>query len=146
MAVDDTNGVAQERSAAIAASFDRQGFLRAIGARLVHLAAGHCTIELPFSDAVSQQHGFFHGGAVGTLADVAGGYAAMTMVDAGRDVLTLEYKINFVRPATGKLLTARGEVLRAGRSVIVTRADVFDADNRLCAAMQQSMAPAPLGA
>jgi len=142
----DANGISEERQAAITASFDRQGFLRTIGARLVHLGAGHCTIELPFGDAVSQQHGFFHGGVVGTLADVAGGYAAMTMIEADRDVLTLEYKINFVRPATGAVLTARGEVLRAGRSVIVTRVDIFDAEGRLCAAMQQSIVPAPSGA
>ena len=146
MSSENANGISEERRAAIAASFDRQGFLRTIRARLAHLSAGHCTIELPFGDAVSQQHGFFHGGVVGTLADVAGGYAAMTMVEAGRDVLTLEYKINFVRPATGAVLTARGEVLRAGRSVIVTRVDIFDADDRLCAAMQQSIVPAPLRA
>jgi len=143
---EDAGGISEERRAAITASFDRQGFLRTIGARLVHLCAGHCTIELPFGEAVSQQHGFFHGGVVGTLADVAGGYAAMTKIEAGGDVLTLEYKINFVRPATGAVLTARGEVLRAGRSVIVTRVDIFDADGRLCAAMQQSIVPAAPGA
>lgn len=104
-----------ERRDSIMASFARQGLLRRFSARLALLEPGHCRIELPFDDAVAQQHGFFHGGAVGTIADVAGGYAAMTMVEAGRDVLTLESKINFLRPATGATLIARGEVLRAGR-------------------------------
>lgn len=144
------NGAGSEMSEAqreqITASFARQGFLRGMAARIVRLEAGRCSIELPFGDAVSQQHGFFHGGAIGALADTAGGYAAMTMVSDDRDVVTLEYKINFLRPAVGGLLIAEGEVLRAGRSVIVTRVDVYaiDGDRRaLCAALQQSIAPAP---
>jgi uncharacterized protein (TIGR00369 family) len=133
-----------EQRVSIQASFERQGFLHVLGALIVRLEPGRCVIELPFGKGVSQQHGFFHGGAIGALADVAGGYAAMTMVDPGCDVLTLEYKINFLRPATGAMLTARGEVLRAGRTVIVTRVDVLDVEGRLCAAMQQSIAPAPI--
>jgi uncharacterized protein (TIGR00369 family) len=110
------------------------------------LAAGRCSIELPFNAKVAQQHGFFHGGAVGALADTAGGYAAMTVASEDADVLTLEYKINFLRPAAGSLLIAEGVVLRAGRSVIITRVDVFVTANeqrRLCAAVQQSIVPAP---
>ena len=138
--------VSAERRDSIEASFERQGFLHVLGAHIARLEPGRCVIELPFGKAVSQQHGFFHGGVVGALADVAGGYAAMTMVDPGRDVLSLEYKINFLRPATGAMLTAHGEVLRAGRTVIVTRVDVLDVEGRLCAAMQQSIAPAPIAA
>ncbi len=128
---------------AIRASFVASGMMRAMGARIAELQTGVCAIELPFGDAVAQQHGFFHGGAIGTLADTAGGYAAMTTVPRGTDVLTLEYKINFLRPATGRLLVARGEVLRAGRSVIVTRVNVLDEEQRVCAAMQQTIVPAP---
>lgn len=129
-------------SEAVHASFEASGMMQGIGARIVELRAGLCAIELPFSPRVAQQHGFFHGGAIGTLADTAGGYAAMTTVPIGTDVLTLEYKINFLRPATGRLLVAKGEVLRAGRSVIVTRVDVFDEDQRVCAVMQQTIVPA----
>lgn len=131
---------------AILASFARQGFLRRLGAHIVALEAGRCMIEMPFDDGVSQQHGFFHGGATGALADTAGGYAAMTLAPDGHDVVTLEYKINFLRPAIGEALQAEGLVLRAGRSVIVTRVDVFavkDDVRTLCAAVQQSIAPLP---
>ncbi|MDJ0277157.1 PaaI family thioesterase [Sphingomonas sp. 2R-10] len=130
-----------ERRDSIVASFGRQGVLLGMGGRMASLDMGRCTLELPFGDAVAQQHGFFAGGAIGTLADVAGGYAAMSVAPAGHDVLTLEYKINFLRPATGAMLIAEAAVLRAGRLMIVTRVDVFDAERRLCAAMQQSIVP-----
>lgn len=129
---------------AICASFAKQGFLIGLGARISMLGEGRCSIEMPFSSSVSQQHGFFHGGAVGALADTAGGYAAMTMVPEGSDVLTLEYKINFLKPAKGSSIIAEGVVLRAGRSVLVTRADVFACEGEsriLCAALQQSIVP-----
>lgn len=131
---------------AVRASFARQGLMVAIGAEMTALSHGLCTIELPFSEAVGQQHGFFHGGIVGALADSAGGYAALSTMAPGADVLTLEYKINFLRPAAGTRLVASGSVLRAGRSVVVTRADIFvetPAGRRLCAALQQSIMRAP---
>ncbi|WP_376096574.1 PaaI family thioesterase [Roseomonas sp. CCTCC AB2023176] len=95
---------------------------------------------------MTQQHGFFHGGAIGALADVAGGYAAMTAMAAAADVLSLEYKINFLRPAIGERLLAEGLVLRSGRSVTVVRVDVHAERNgarALCAASQQSVVAAP---
>lgn len=127
-------------------SFARSGFMTGMDARIVTLEPGRCVLEMPFSDRVTQQHGFFHGGAAAALADTAGGYAAMTMVPGGNDVLTLEYKINFLRPALGELIVAEGVVLRAGRNVTVTRVDVFSCegtDRVLCAVLQQSIVPAP---
>lgn len=138
--------LSRERREQIRESFSRQGFLRQLGARLVELSVGRCVLELPFSPQVSQQQDFFHGGAIGALADTAGGYAAMARLGDGVEVVTLEYKINFLRPAAGDLLVATGEVLRSGRSVTVTRVDVHvrrNGANLLCAAMQQSIAPAP---
>jgi uncharacterized protein (TIGR00369 family) len=137
------NSISRER---IVASFARQGFLRSMAAQIVDVVPGRCSIELPFGDDVSQQHGYFHGGAIGALADTAGGYAAMTLVEPDQDVLTLEYKINFLRPATGQRLLAEGKVLRAGRTVIVTQVDVYAIDGErrtLCAAIQQSIMTAP---
>jgi len=126
----------------IRADFARGGLMRDIGAEITGLAAGRCTLEIPFSDRVAQQQGFFHGGIIGALADTAGGYASLTVLPQGTEALTLEYKINFLRPAVGLRLIAEGSVLRAGRSVIVTRVDVHcddGAQRRLCAAMQQSI-------
>lgn len=138
--------LAPGKDAEVRASFARQGLMRGIGAVLAELGPGRCVIELPYSEGVGQQQGFFHGGIIGALADTAGGYAALTELPAGAEVLTLEYKINFLRPAAGEWLAAEGTVLRAGRSVLVTRADVYvlAAGRRmLCAALQQSIMRAP---
>ena len=134
------------KDAEVRASFARQGLMQGVGAVLAELGPGRCRIELPFSDLVGQQQGFFHGGIIGAVADTAGGYAALTLLPAGSEVLTLEYKINFLRPAAGARLAAEGAVLRPGRSVTVARVDVYVlAGDRmlLCAALQQSIMRAP---
>lgn len=123
-------------------SFARQGIMRSIGAELVSVQPGVCQIRLPFSDLVSQQHGFFHGGLVTTIADSAGGYAAMTLCPMDTEVLTVEYKVNFLAPAKGSEIVAIGRVIKAGRSLIITRIDVEVADDgthTLCATLQQTM-------
>ncbi len=108
----------------VRASFGMQGLMRAIGARLVTVTPGRVVIEVPFSETVSQQHGHFHGGVVGAIGDNSGGYAALSLLPAGSEVLTVEYKVNFIRPASGSLLSAEGLVVRAGRTLIATRMDV----------------------
>ena len=123
-------------------SFDAQGIMGHLGARLVSVSPGACEIDLPYSDVVSQQHDFFHGGAIGTIADTAGGYSAFTLMDAEDGILTVEYKLNLMAPASGELLIARGHVLRPGRTLTVTRADVFvvkDGVETVCATMQQTL-------
>lgn len=123
-------------------SFAAQGIMATLGARLRRIEPGYCEIELPYSLGVSQQHGFFHGGAIGTIADSAGGYAAFSLMDAADGVLTVEYKLNLIAPAKGALLIARGRVLRPGRTLAVTRAEVAvvkDGEETACAAMQQTL-------
>jgi uncharacterized protein (TIGR00369 family) len=112
-------------SAAIHESFGRQGAMRAIGAHITTLDEGWCVIDLPLSPAVTQQHGYFHGGVVGALADTAGGYAANTRLMPARECLTAEYKINMLSPAQGERLEARARVIRGGRTLIVVSVDVF---------------------
>jgi uncharacterized protein (TIGR00369 family) len=113
---------------AVRASFAKQGMLGGMGAWMVDVQPGRAVIELPFSNRVTQQHGVFHGAAIGAIGDSAGGYAALTLMPDGSEVVTIEYKINFVRPARGQLLRAEGQVLRAGKSVSVSRVDVFAVD------------------
>jgi uncharacterized protein (TIGR00369 family) len=104
-------------------SFARQGYMAAIGAELVHVAAGEVDIELPFSDRLTQQDGYLHAGVVAGATDSACGYAALTTMDAGSEVLTVEFKINLLAPAAGERLVARGRVLRTGRTLTVCRGD-----------------------
>jgi uncharacterized protein (TIGR00369 family) len=112
----------------IRASFARQGLMRSLGAQLRSVLPGRVIIELPMGDAISQQQGMFHGGAMGAIGDSAGGYASLSLMPAGAEVVTVEYKINFVRPAKGELLRAEGQVLRAGKSVTVARVDIAAID------------------
>lgn len=126
----------------VRASFGRQKVMAYLGAELAELRPGHCEIRLPYKPELSQQHGFFHGGVIGVIADSAGGYAAYTLMPADSSVLTVEYKMNLLAPGDGELLIAQGEVLKAGRNLVISRAEVYavKAGRRThCASMQQTL-------
>ena len=126
----------------VRASFARQSAMALIQASLPLIELGRTEVHLPHWSGVEQQHGFVHGGVVGMIADSAAGYAAMTVVPASASVLTVEYKMNLMAPADGDQLIARGKVVRAGRTLIVTQAEVFAVKNgqeTLCALMQQTI-------
>jgi uncharacterized protein (TIGR00369 family) len=106
-------------------SFARQGAMALLGARLERIEPGLCEIALDYRPELSQQHGYFHAGVVATIADSAGGYAAFSLFRAGEGVLSVEFKINLLAPADGERIVARGEVVRAGKSITVSRFDVF---------------------
>ena len=110
------------------------------GARGV--AAGRVAIALAIEPRLSQQHGFLHAGVVVAALDSACGYAALTLMPADMEVLTAEFKVNLLAPAAGERFLVRGEVLKAGKTVVVCRGDAFALDRdspRLIAAMQASM-------
>jgi uncharacterized protein (TIGR00369 family) len=122
--------------------FDRQNAMRLIQATLPLVEHGRTEIHLPHWQGVEQQHGFVHGGVVGMIADSAAGYAAMTTVSAGDSVLTVEFKLNLMAPADGEKLVACGRVVRPGRTLIITKAEVFaikDGKEIFCALMQQTI-------
>jgi uncharacterized protein (TIGR00369 family) len=124
------------------ASFERQHAMQLIQARLALVEQGVTEIHLPHWQGIEQQHGFIHGGVVGMIADSAAGYAAMTMIPASASVLTVEFKMNLLAPADGEQLIARGQIVRAGRTLIVTKAEVFAlkaGKTSLCALMQQTI-------
>ena len=131
----------------VQASFDRQGMMRHLGARIVHVEPGLVHVALPYSDKVAQQQGGFHGGAMGALADIACGYAALTVAEPGLEVTTVEYKINFLAAFQGGELQAKGRVIRAGKRLIITQSEVTHhaANGQVsdCAIMQATVAPVP---
>jgi uncharacterized protein (TIGR00369 family) len=110
--------------ARIRSSFSKQGLMTTLGARLEKVEPGFVEIALTPSPAVSQQHGFVHAGAVAAIADSAAGYAALSVMPAGTGVLTAEFKINLLAPAAGKRILARGRVVKAGRTLTLSQADV----------------------
>jgi uncharacterized protein (TIGR00369 family) len=108
----------------IQASFDRQGLMKALGGRLTRIEPGSVEIELPYSDLITQQHGYFHAAAIAAIADNAGGYAALTMMEPDEEVVAAEFKINLLRPAVGSRIVARANVIRAGRTLVISEAIV----------------------
>jgi uncharacterized protein (TIGR00369 family) len=145
--MDETRGettVALER---VRASFEKQGLMWLLKAEVVEAGEGRCVIEVPFRDELTQQERYFHGAVTGAIADNAGGYAALTLTPLDREVLTVEYKVNFLAPAWGERLVASGEVLSAGRRLFVCRAEVEAVDGderRTCAALLQTVALSPV--
>ncbi|PLX75014.1 MAG: thioesterase [Azoarcus sp.] len=126
----------------VRASFGMQQAMRLIGAELAELEPGFAEIHLPHRPEITQQHGYVHGGVVGMIADSAAGYAANTLTPQDTSVLTVEYKLNLLAPADGQRLVARGEVIKPGRTLLITRAEVYavrDEHWTLCAVMQQTI-------
>ena len=141
MSLDLSTPVAQR----VAASFARQGMMQHLEAKLLRVIEGEVEIALPYGDKVTQQQGGFHGGAMGALADIAGGYAALTVLPEGMEVTTVEYKINFLSSKQQGELRAVGKVVKGGKRIVVTTAEVFHLDaqgqSTLCAVMQQTLVP-----
>ncbi|MEY2862104.1 MAG: hypothetical protein RLZ68_1830 [Pseudomonadota bacterium] len=131
----------------VQASLSRQGMMRHLGVRLMRVELGLVELALPYSDKVTQQQDGFHGGAMGALADIAGGYAGLTVAAEGMEVTTVEYKVNFLNSFQDGELRATGRVVKAGRRVIVTTAELvhLDANGKQspCAVMQQTLMPVP---
>jgi uncharacterized protein (TIGR00369 family) len=108
----------------VRAAFARQGLMRTFGATLAEVAPGRCVIDCAFQDGLTQHHGVLHAGVLTTLADNACGFAAMALLPEGGEVLTAEFKVSFLRPASGVAAVARAEVLKPGRTLSFCRADV----------------------
>jgi len=125
-------------------SFDKQGLMRTLNAQLVNVQEGEVKITCEFSTGLTQQHGFFHAGVMTSIVDSACGYAAWTMMSSDKDVLTVEFKANFLKPAkTGKII-AVGKVLQAGRNLVVCEGQVFDeTESKLLVKMTATMIAVP---
>lgn len=119
----------------------RQPIVATLGVEIETLEPGVCVMTVPFRSDFAQQLGFFHAGIVSTLADNAGGMAAASLMPPGSEVLAVEFKINFIAPAKGAVMKARGEVVKSGRTLTITQVVVsmIDGDKETeCAVMQQT--------
>lgn len=116
--------MSQDLQDRIQRSFDAQGLMATLGARLQHVQAGEVHIALPFSTHLSQQMGFLHAGAITSIVDSACGYAALTQAPVGMEVVTAEFKINLMRPGIGHHFLAIGKVQNAGRLLTVCTGEV----------------------
>ena len=132
----------------VRASFGAQTMLATLGATMVEVGRGRVVLEMPSDARFGQQFGYTHAGAITALVDTACGYAALSTMAPDREVLTVDFSANFTAPAAGERFRATATVLRAGRTIVVTRGDVHaltrDAEPRLVAAMQATMMAVPL--
>ncbi len=128
-------------------SFSQQGFMRYLGATMDAMEPGYVSISMPFSDDLTQQHRFYHAGSMTAIVDSACGYAALTLMPPNSDVLTIEFKVNFISPAIGERVVAHGRVIKPGSTVTVCQGEVFavkDGVEKLCAIMQATMLGRPM--
>lgn len=129
-------------AARVRESFARQGAMKTLGAELVAVEPGYCAVALEPRPEVAQQHGYVHAGVVTAIVDSAGGYAGFTLFPVGASVLSVEFKINLLAPATGDRLVAEGFVVKPGRTLVITRGEVHaekHGKRTLVAIMQQTL-------
>jgi uncharacterized protein (TIGR00369 family) len=127
-------------------SFDKQSFLTLIGARLEEAEPGRVAISCRRREDLCQQQGLLHGGVTTSIADVTCGYTALTVMPEEMEVLTVEFKINILRPVLSDRIVATGEVVKAGRRLVITEATVRDAESGAAVAkMMATMIPTPKG-
>ena len=125
----------------VRASFPRQTIMATLGARLLTVEPGFVQIELPFSERLTQQHGFLHAGATTTIADSSGGYACYSLMPPDSAILTIEFKVNLIAPAKGDRFVASGRVIKPGKRLFVSEFEVlaYDGDQaRKCLHGQQT--------
>ena len=124
-------------------SFAKQTIMDLIGAELSRVEPGIIEITLPYRADLTQQHGYMHAGIVTTIADTASGYAAYTLMPPNSEVLSVEFKVNLLRPAKGEKFVAVAEVIKSGKTLTVVHADVFgvnhDEQRELVATMLSTM-------
>ena len=124
----------------IRTSFQLQGIMTTLGAKLISVEPGKVIIECPWHEGLTQQHGYFHAGVLTTIVDSACGYAALTMMPEDKEVLSVEFKINFLNPANTSRLIATGTVLQAGKTLTICEGVVYDDTNtKLLAKMTATM-------
>lgn len=123
-------------------SFARQGLMGHLGAELTRVTPGEVEIQVPYAQQLTQQHGFFHAGVGTTVVDSACGYAALSLMPAGSEVLSVEFKTNLLAPARGERLVARARVVKSGRTITVCQGEVYGVEGDRethCATMVATM-------
>jgi uncharacterized protein (TIGR00369 family) len=119
--------------------FEKARFVEELGIKLIKVSEGSVETEVAIRDSFRQQHGFIHAGVIATLGDHTAGGAART-VTGEKDVITIEFKINFLRPAKGNKLRCVGKVLRGGKHIATAEAEIFDEEGKLVAKLTETLA------
>lgn len=124
----------------ITESFNKQGLMQTLGAQIDSISKGSVILSCAFKEGLSQQHGYFHAGVMSSLADTACGYAALSVMPEDADVLSVEFKINMLRPAKAERILAIGTVFKPGRTLVICEGLITDAaQETIFAKMQATM-------
>ncbi|MDO5971639.1 PaaI family thioesterase [Flavivirga aquimarina] len=123
---------------AIKQSYNKQGFMKTLGAELVSIKEGEVIITCHLNDTLTQQHGFFHAGVLTSIADVACGYAALSAMPKGSDVLTVEFKTNFIKAAKTDKIIAKGHVIKSGKTLTFCEGVVTNVEQNITYATMQA--------
>ncbi len=119
-------------------SFKKQGFMKVLGAKMVSIEKGFVKIECELKKELTQQHGFFHAGVLTSIVDVACGYAALSAMPKNSDVLTVEFKTNFIRAAQTDKIIAIGKVIKSGKTLTFCEGRVTDMKEEIIFATMQA--------
>jgi len=122
----------------ITASFNKQGLMQTLGAQIESISEGEVILSCVFNDNLSQQHGYFHAGVMSSLADTACGYAALSVMPEDADVLSVEFKINMLRPAKVDRILAIGTVFKTGKTLVICDGLITDAARETVYAKMQA--------
>lgn len=125
-------------AARVRSSFATQRFMLTLGAHITRVELGEVDVALTFRDDLTQQNGFLHAGVGASVVDSACGYAALTVMEPGRNVLSVEFKVNMLAPAKGAELIATGRVVKSGKTLVVVSGELR-ADGNLVMLMQGTM-------
>jgi len=137
------NPINPEFDSRVRQSFSQQRIMATIGASLEKVVPGEVVIRLPFRDDLTQHNDYLHAGVISTILDSACGYAAYTLIPPDADMLTVEFKINLIRPAVGKIFTARGRVIKPGKTLSVCQGEVIGDDGKAVAIMTSTLMTMP---
>ena len=107
-------------------SYRKQGFMQHLGVEILSIEKGLVKVSCDKNDNLLQQNGFFHAGVITSIADAACGYAALSVMPKGADVLSVEFKTNLMKPAISNKIIARGKVIKSGRTLVFCEAKITD--------------------
>lgn len=117
-----------EKKQLVEASFNRSETLKFYNATLMEIETDFVSIKIPKQEMMTRKHGMFNGAMIASLVDASSGYAAVSHYEDDCYVVTVELKINYLRPAIGDFLLSKAYVLKGGKKISTIRTEIFAVD------------------
>ncbi|MCA4777969.1 PaaI family thioesterase [Empedobacter stercoris] len=114
-----------EKRKLIEASFNRSEILKFYNALLIECETDYVSIKIPKQEMMTRKHGMFNGAMIASLVDISSGYAAVSHYEDDCYVVTVELKVNYLRPALGDYLLSKAYVIKGGKKISTIRTEVY---------------------